>query len=75
MTVTARREAVTRLLEHAGVSERRALRLIGVHRTVWRYERQRDDRELRERLKSLAGTRPRWGYRRLHILLAREGCA
>jgi putative transposase len=73
VTVTARREAVTRLLEHAGVSERRTLRLIGVHRTVWRYERQRDDRELRERLKSLAGTRPRWGYRRLHILLAREG--
>ena len=73
MTVTARREAVTRLLEQAGVSERRALRLIGVHRTVWRYERQRDDRELRDRLKTLAGARPRWGYRRLHILLAREG--
>ena len=73
MTVTARREAVTRVLQHAGVSERRALGLVGLHRSVRHYERQRDDGELRERLKTLAGTRPRWGYRRLHILLAREG--
>lgn len=73
MTATARREAVTRLLEHAGVSERRALGLVGLHRSVRHYEPQRDDAALRERLKTLAGTRPRWGYRRLHILLAREG--
>lgn len=73
MTATARREAVTRLLEHAGVSERRALGLVGLHRSVRHYQRQRDDGALRERLRSLAGKRPRWGYRRLHILLAREG--
>lgn len=72
MTATARREAVTRLLEHAGVSERRALGLVGLHRSVRHYQRQRDDGALRERLRSLAGKRPRWGYRRLHILLARE---
>jgi putative transposase len=73
VTATVRREAVTRLLEHAGVSERRALGLVGLHRSVRHYRRLRDDGALRERLRSLAGRRPRWGYRRLHILLAREG--
>lgn len=73
MTVTARRGAVTQLLEHAGVSERRALGLVGMHRSVWHYDRRRDDGALRERLRTLAGIRPRWGYRRLHILLTREG--
>jgi hypothetical protein len=43
VTVTARREAVTRLLEHAGVSERRALSLVRLHRSVRHYRRQRDD--------------------------------
>lgn len=73
MTVTARREAVTRLLEHAGVSERRALGLVRLHRSVRHYRRQRDDGPLRERLRTLAAARPRWGYRRLHVLLDREG--
>jgi len=73
VTVTARREAVTRLLEHAGVSERRALGLVRLHRSVRHYRRQRDDGALRERLRTLAAARPRWGYRRLHVLLHREG--
>jgi putative transposase len=29
--------------------------------------------ELRERLRTLATERPRWGYKRLHVLLRREG--
>ena len=73
MTVPARREAVTRLIEQAGVSERRALRLVRLHRSVRHYRRQRDDGALRERLRTLAAARPRWGYRRLHVLLRREG--
>ncbi len=73
MTATARREAGARLLQHSGVSERRALGPVGLHRLVRHYQRQRDDAALRERLKTPAGTRPRWGYRRLQILLAREG--
>lgn len=73
MTVTARREAVTRLLEHAGVSERRALGLVRLHRSVRHYRCRRDDGALRERLRNLAAARPRWGYRRLHVLLRREG--
>jgi putative transposase len=34
-----------------------------------------DDRALRERLKALAQERRRFGYRRLHVLLRREGHA
>ncbi len=39
-----------------------------------RYQARRpDDGELRERLKALAQERRRFGYRRLHVLLRREG--
>jgi putative transposase len=34
--------------------------------------RRADDGPIRERLRLLAGERPRWGYRRLHVLLKRE---
>ena len=36
---------------------------------------RRDDAELRSRLKALASERRRFGYRRLHILLKRDGVA
>ncbi len=56
------------------MSERRACRVIGVDRTSIRYRAKRpDDAELRERLKALAHERRRFGYRRLHVLLRREG--
>lgn len=55
-------------------SERRACRLAGVGRSVCRYQaRRRDDPALRERLRELAGERRRFGYRRLTVLLRREG--
>jgi putative transposase len=45
-------------------------------RSSVRYQAQRaDDGELRERLKALAQERRRFGYRRLHVLLRREGHA
>lgn len=56
------------------MSERRACRVLGVHRRTMRY-RQRarsDEPAVRERLRTLAAERPRWGYRRLHVLLKRE---
>ena len=59
-----------------GMSERRACRVLGVDRSSMRYEATRiDDGLLRERLKVLAGERRRFGYRRLHVLLRREGHA
>jgi len=45
-----------------------------LHRSVFYYQsRKKDDRALRMRLKELAYARPRYGYRRLTILLEREG--
>ncbi len=38
----------------------------------YRQRRRADETALRERLRALAGLRPRWGYRRLHVLLQRE---
>ncbi len=56
------------------VSERRACRVIGVSRATHRYQSCRDQRaELRIRLRDLAASRVRYGYRRLHVLLQRAG--
>ena len=56
------------------VSERRACRLIELSRTSHRYQSTRtDDPVLRRRLGELAAARPRFGYRRLCVLLRREG--
>jgi len=58
-----------------GLSERRACWLVGMARTSCRYERQRQGREekLKARLRTLSGERRRFGYRRLTVLLRREG--
>ena len=62
------------LREVYSVSERRACRAISADRSTVRYRSIRaDDTGLRERLRSLAAERRRFGYRRLHIMLAREG--
>jgi putative transposase len=75
VTSSARREVVG-FLKSRGVSERRACRYAGAHRSMVRYVRRRRDRgELVGRLRELASERPRFGYRRLHALLRREGRA
>jgi hypothetical protein len=66
----AKREAVRVVREQAGLSERRACGLMGMHRGSWRY--QRKEAALRARLRELAAERPRFGYRRLYIFLRRE---
>ena len=76
MTPAARREAVAHLAEAFEMSEQRACRVVGVDRTSMRYEgTSGDDIVLRGRLHELAVERRRFGYRRLHILLKREGHA
>ena len=73
MAVADRRAAVTKGME-AGWSERRACWLVGLERKTFRYRSRRPRREdLRARLRVLAEERIRWGYRRLHVLLRREG--
>ena len=60
--------------EAHGISERRACALLGVDRSTVRYRSARPDNSaLRDRLRRLAVERQRFGYRRLGLLLAREG--
>ena len=55
-------------------SQRRACALVGMDPKTYRYESRRpDDVGVRRRLRELAAQRRRFGYRRLHILLGREG--
>jgi putative transposase len=56
-----------------GISERRACGLLGVCQSSCRYRRKPDRNEKRrEQLVELAHRRPRFGYRRLGVLLVRE---
>jgi putative transposase len=76
VTPAARREAVAHLQALLDVSERRACRVIAADRSSIRYRsRREDDGPLREKLRELAHQRRRFGYRRLHILLLRDGVA
>ena len=74
VTPAARREAVAHLRASLGVSERRACGIVRADRTSIRYwSRRGDDAALRGRLRELARQRRRFGYRRLHVLLLRDG--
>jgi putative transposase len=74
VTPAVKREAVAHLRQAHDLSERRACRVIGCVRMTVRYRsRPIDDAGLRERLRTLAKERRRFGYRRLHVLLRREG--
>jgi putative transposase len=74
VTPAAKRDAVAHVRSAFELSERRACRIIGCVRMTVRYcSRRPRDIELRERLRALAHERRRFGYRRLHVLLRREG--
>jgi len=74
VTPDAKREAVSYLQIAYGVSERRACAAMAVDRSTVRYESKRpDDTELRDQVKQIASERRRFGYRRIHVLLEREG--
>lgn len=61
-------------IEEKSYSQRRACALLGMAPRVYRYTSTRtDDVELRQRLRELSFERRRFGYRRLHLLLKREG--
>jgi putative transposase len=69
-----KRELVRFLRVGFGVSERRACRVVPIGRSSQRYRsRAQDQTALRLRLRDLAAARVRYGYRRLHVLLRREG--
>jgi len=65
---------VTWAIDQKGYSQRRACKLVGLQPKTYRYASIRpDDGLLRTRLKELASQRRRFGYRRLGLLLARQG--
>lgn len=73
VTPAARREVVAYLQERHHLSQRRACRLARAPRATVRYKPRRPTQEpLRARLRELAAARPRFGYRRLAVLLRRE---
>jgi len=68
------REAVAHLVEQHQVSQRRACKVIDCCRMTVRYRSVRpDDSPLRDRMRAIAHERRRFGYRRIHVLLKREG--
>jgi putative transposase len=69
-----KRQAVTVLREERGLGITRACGLVGISRSLYGYRSQRCDGEkLRERIAELAAEKRRYGYRRIHVLLRREG--
>jgi putative transposase len=54
---------------------RKICSVLSLHRSVWYYksQRKRDDNALRLRMREIASTRVRYGCRRIHTLLRREG--
>jgi putative transposase len=68
-----RREEARWLWGHFLVSARRVCGLLVVAESSYRYVSRRSDEELRERLVAAAREQPRWGYRRLQILVDRGG--
>jgi len=70
----AMRQAVGFLQTDFEMSERRACGVLEFCRSSAQYQSRREDpAELVAKLRELATQRPRWGYRRLHVLLHREG--
>ena len=61
-------------MKEFGYSERAACKLLEMDRNSYRYEPKPDRNEkLRQDLNELARQKPRYGYRRLYVMLQRRG--
>ncbi|WP_412784025.1 IS3 family transposase [Bordetella holmesii] len=70
----AKREAVRTLMTERSMGVTRACGLVGISRSLFAYESTRSgDAALTERMKEMAVAKRRYGYRRIHVLLRREG--
>lgn len=70
------RRAIVQDLVARGVSERRACRSVGLHRSSYRYRcrpPRAEDQQLRQAIVTLAHRHRRYGYRRITALLRRQG--
>lgn len=71
---TRKRDGVAVLQSQYRITTRRACALVGQNRSTQLYHSKRSDASpLRIRIRELAAARPRYGYRRIHTLLQREG--
>jgi len=76
VTPERRRRAVVVLVERFGVSERRGCRLLGQHRSTQRRPPRpvpEAEDKLRARLREIARSHPRWGFKSAHVIVRREG--
>lgn len=74
MSPQAKREAVSVLMKERSFGVTRACGLVGISRSLHRYRSRRPEcASLRARIEELAAVKRRYGYRRIHILLRREG--
>jgi putative transposase len=74
VSLQARREAVGILTDERGLGVTRACGLVGISRSLYRYRsRLPPALELRNRIAELAAQKRRYGYRRIQVLLRREG--
>ena len=73
MELVALKAAIEQVQQEYAFTERRACRLMTMTVTTYRYRSLRTDEPLRTRLVELAREKPRFGYRRLHVLLRRSG--
>ena len=72
--VSSKRRAARYLQAHYSASERRVCDVIELSRATLRYQFKRDHQDaLRQRIREIAQVRVRYGYKRIHVLLAREG--
>jgi len=69
MELVAVKAAIEQIRKDYAFSERRTCLLFGLAVSTYRYRSTRNDSELRQQLVELARERPRFGYRRLHVLL------
>jgi putative transposase len=68
-----KREAANKAMSKYDISQRRACKLVSVDPKTVRREREPDNPHIRKRMRDLASQRRRFGYRRIELMLAREG--
>jgi putative transposase len=69
-----KRELVPELMQRFGSSQRQALRVVSLSASVYFYRSTaRDAQALTMRIREIAHTRVHYGYRRIHVMLRREG--
>lgn len=69
-----KRELVAETCDEWNVSIRRACRVLEFDTSTYHYKsRRRDQAGIEARIKDICATRVRYGYRRVHVMLTREG--